>query len=151
MLFIERNCDIFKLDELSDSQNLFYAHCVSADLEMGAGIAVEFDKRFCIKETLDIYWPDRPKIVKWPSCFMVDKVFSLVTKERYFHKPTYDSMERALLSLSEMCDTHNVKTLAIPHIGCGLDKLEWDRVKPMIYQTFAGMRIRIIACEKPNM
>lgn len=150
MTFIERHCDIFQLEELGKYPNLYYVHCVSADLAMGAGIAVEFDKRFHIKETLDLYWPNRPKIVKWPSCFMVDRAFSLVTKERYFHKPTCDSMEQALLSLAEMCDTHDVKILAMPHIGCGLDQLEWGDVKPLIYNAFIGMRIHIIACEKPN-
>ena len=81
---------------------------------------------------------------------MVDRVFSLVTKERYYQKPTYGSMEQALLSLAEMCDTHDVKILAMPHIGCGLDQLEWGEVKPLIYNAFAGMRTRIIVCEKPN-
>ena len=129
-----------------DLSKMHYAHCVSADLAMGAGIAVEFDKRYHIKDALNQVWPDRPRIVNWPSCFRVGPVYNIITKERYFHKPTYDSMQAGLIKLRQLIEKDGTEYLAMPKIGCGLDKLKWDKVRPMILNTFSGYPITIYIC-----
>ena len=50
--------------------------------------------------------------------------FYLISKERYFHKPTYESMTDCLNELAVLCVQLKVPALAMPLIGCGLDKLE---------------------------
>ena len=37
-------------------------------------------------------------------------------------------------------------TIAIPKLGCGLDKLEWDKVKKLIENIFSDIDIKIIVC-----
>lgn len=39
---------------------------------------------------------------------------------------------------------HNVCKLAIPRIGCGLDRLEWDKVRAMIECIFNGKPVEIV-------
>ena len=67
----------------------------------------------------------------------------LVTKDKYYHKPTYDSLQQTLTQLKELCEKHLVTSLAMPKIGCGLDKLEWSTVKSMIKNTFLSFNIKI--------
>ena len=42
----------------------------------------------------------------------------------------------------------NIKLLAMPKIGCGLDRLQWDKVKFMIEETFVDLDVEIIICIK---
>lgn len=38
--------------------------------------------------------------------------------------------------------------LAMPRIGCGLDRLEWAKVKKIIKATFANTDVEILVCIK---
>jgi len=51
-------------------------------------------------------------------------IYYLITKERSFRKPTYESLTAAITKLRDFIVKHGVKKLVIPRIGCGLDKLE---------------------------
>lgn len=66
-----------------------------------------------------------------------------VTKTRYFHKPTYDTLRSSLIAMKQHCVENNVTKLAMPRIGCGLDKLEWDEVKEIIKETFKDVEIDV--------
>ena len=45
-------------------------------------------------------------------------IFNLVTKERYFQKPTYESLQSSLNNLRKLCEKLDVRVLAMPKIGC---------------------------------
>lgn len=74
----------------------------------------------------------------WPASLLIQ-----VTKPRYFHKPTYDTLRSSLLALHEHCHGNGVTELCLPRIGCGLDKLQWDRVSRMIREIFADSAMTI--------
>ena len=38
---------------------------------------------------------------------------------------------------------NKILTLCVPLIGCGLDKLDWNDVKYLLYKTFNDMNIQI--------
>ena len=40
----------------------------------------------------------------------------------------------------------NIKKLVIPKIGCGLDRLSWDKVEPMVQEIFKDLDIEIVVC-----
>lgn len=108
-----------------------FVHCISSDCAMGAGIAVQFQKRFNLKNKL-LKVKDR----KHPNCILENRVFNLITKEKYWHKPTYDSLEGALHRMFELvgaldCNKECVK-IAMPKIGSGLDRLQWAKVLEII-------------------
>jgi len=110
------------------------AHCVSECLTMGKGIATEFKKRFGGVDELK----SQKKTIGETAVLQRDErfIFYLITKQKYYHKPTPDDFICALQSLSEECRKRNVRFLSIPRLGCGLDRLEWPWVKEQIEKTF---------------
>lgn len=136
MKLIEEKRDLFSVD-----QKYALAHCISSDYALGAGIAVEFNKRFNMRKRLEEIGSHMH-----PECVPVDNVFNLVTKERYWHKPTYETLEDSLLEMKEMIIYKGVKYLAMPRIGSGLDKLSWPKVKSLIEEIFSDLEIEILIC-----
>lgn len=110
------------------------AHCVSRDFNMGAGIAVTFSNLFGGKDELkgqnvnigEVAWLYRDGRY----------IYYLVTKESYWQKLTYDSLRKSIHNLFILCNKHNVKSLSIPKLGSGLDKLQWNNVKEIIIQEW---------------
>lgn len=75
MKFTEKRMNLFDV-----SDKYYLVHCISADLALGAGIAVEFNKRFNLREKLK----EIPKEHRYfQQVVLIDKVFNLITKERY--------------------------------------------------------------------
>lgn len=128
-------------------------HCISADLAMGAGIAKEFTRRG-VKTELQ---RDFQGYIEVGDCLVSTATdwgveFNLVTKEKYWQKPTYKTMRTALENTEYLCEEimrhgETVK-LAMPRIGCGLDRLQWDKVKAIIEEAFADTDVEILVCVK---
>ena len=118
------------------------AHCVSRDFKMGKGIALEFRNRFGRVEELRRQNPE----IGGLSYIVVEGryVFYLVTKERYFQIPTYENLTSSLERMRDCCRENNITRIAIPRIGCGLDKLIWENVRNIILQVFTGTGIAIL-------
>lgn len=90
---------------------------------MGAGIAQEFKALFPALKNL---WHHRGMVGEVVS--VVDgswMIFNLITKPRAWDKPTYQSLRTVPGSLIRQCLELRVHHLAMPTIGCGLDKLDW--------------------------
>lgn len=145
MKYLECQMDLFTVgDEYT------FAHCISADFGMGKGIAVEFNRRFDMKNKLIRAYPDY--LTKWSHCDMIggcilhENVLNLVTKKRYYSKPTYDSLREALEAAKFECARHGIQKIAMPKIGCGLDRLEWNRVRDIIQAVFRDTDIEIKVC-----
>ncbi len=122
--------------------NLFYsvdcslAHCISADAKMGKGIAAKFRQNFA-----GIVEDVRAQNVPVGGVAVVDRkdghyVYNLVTKARYFDLPTYEDLASSLIAMREHMERNCVASLAIPTLGCGLDKLKWSRVREIICDVF---------------
>lgn len=143
--------EIIGTDLFSFSEEYYLAHCISADFAMGRGIAVEFNRRFNMKNILtDKYYPEYLNYfisnnIKG-DCILKNRVLNLITKERYYEKPTYESMRLALIRMLECCQEHNISKVAMPTIGCGLDKLEWAKVHNMIVDIFKNTDMEIVVC-----
>lgn len=139
-------------DLFSVPNDYYLAHCISADFGMGKGIVVEFNKRFDMKRKMQSKYPDY--INEWHSkgykgdCILEDRVLNLITKERYFHKPSYNSLQIALESMYDICIEEGIKKIAMPIIGCGLDRLQWDKVSQIIQEVFDDTEVEILVCRK---
>lgn len=125
------------------------AHCISADAKMNAGIAREFVKRNPdMRESL-LYNVELCVGRAYPYMDSESShlVWNLVTKQNYWGKPTYSTMRSALESLRSRLVHYKSEPrqhkLAIPRIGCGLDKLEWNKVENIIREVFANKDIEI--------
>lgn len=133
-------------DDVFNHKDCYYAHCISRDYALGAGIAVEFNKRYDMRKILVELSKEKPETLN-EKCIEVENVFNLVTKERCFDTPTYNSLEKALLEMKEKISKNkNVKKLVMPKIACGIDRLSWDKVEPMIKKIFEDLDIEIVVC-----
>ena len=119
-----------------------------------------FDKRKCeffkiplIKTEDGEYGCGEKQVMRFDkeigSIVMTEKVpniIGLVTKEHYYEKPTLYDMRKALTNLRDTFvktrlypydeyEPYAIEFIA-PHIGCGLDKLDWDDVRDAIIDVF---------------
>ena len=63
-------------------------------------------------------------------------------------KPTYESLKAALVKMKDLCSEIYVTKLAMPVIGCGLDRLRWDKVSEIIKDVFNNVSIEILVCKQ---
>ena len=93
-------------------KGIAYAQCISADFACGKGIALEFNRYFDVKRRLQQYIPDYVNIFHRDKiegdCISFDNVYNLITKERYYEKPTLYSMSKALTTMREQLLYTNV-------------------------------------------
>lgn len=147
MVYNEIQKDLFTV-----SDDYYLVHCISADFALGAGIAVEFNKRFDMRNQLNLLYPnyvdkfERHRI--GGDCILVGKVFNLITKEKYFYKPTIITMILSLKKMKEICLEKGIKKVAMPTIGAGLDRLNWKDVSKQIHNIFVDTDIEILVCKK---
>lgn len=102
-----------------------------------------------------------------------------VTKRKATYKPTYDSLRRSLEDMKSQCLRDGVTRVSMPRyvnsptsasqhlppslalncalfscvsrsIGCGLDRLNWDRVSEILEQVFSGSDISITVYSLPE-
>lgn len=117
------------------------AHCVSQDLAMGAGIAKLFKQKFRRVDELHM----QRKGVREVAFLSVNSrfIYYLVTKRRHFDKPTYADVRYSLVDMRRHALENGVTRISMPAIGCGLDKLDWDRMKLIIKEVFLSTNIDI--------
>ena len=139
-------------DLFSVPEEYFLAHCISADFAMGKGIVLEFNKRFDMKRQLRQKYPGYLAGYRQNpaggDCILEGRVLNLVTKERYFHKPTLSTMEAALQKMRELCQEEGIARIPMPAIGAGLDRLPWEEVAARIQQVFGDSGIEILVCKQ---
>jgi O-acetyl-ADP-ribose deacetylase (regulator of RNase III) len=110
-------------------------HCVSRCFAMGKGIAFAFKRRFGAVNQLKTQ-----NVGIGGVAVLQEKqrfVFYLVTKEKYWQKPSYESFTKSLLAMRDLCVKYGIKRLCLPRIGCGLDGLSWSQVLPLIKDAFS--------------
>ena len=143
MILNEEKGDLFKLDK----GKYAFAHCISLACEMGKGIAQRFVKEFKGLKTFCKCEVEKDRLTT-PSIIMyynknLDMVFNLVTKNNYWDKPTYETITKCIEEMADICRDCGAKNLAIPRIGCGLDNLQWSKVREIIEDKFKDIDINI--------
>lgn len=150
---------------------------ISGDMAMGAGIAKKIEARYKFRSAvIEDFAESFPGFtgVDWTfdkrkgeyilgnkrmrfsnnigSIVMTEKVpniIGLVTKEKYYEKPSIYDMKQALTNLRDVFiktrlypyddnEPYTIELIA-PTIGCGLDKLKWDDVRDAIFDVFRDL------------
>lgn len=126
--------DLFNNNYLDESFAL--AHCVGNDFIMGKGIATEFKRRYRNEEWLleNNKGIGTSLLLKCPfDNGKFQYIFYMVTKQySKTSKPTYQTIENSIIDMFRQVDELNITNLAMPKIGCGLDRLNWDTVRQLI-------------------
>ena len=106
---------------------------------MGAGLAYQFDKAFpansraykkaCSKSQVKI---GRVFIVPMYTLFNPKYIFNFPTKRRWQSKSRLVDIEAGMADLIDVVTRLQIKSIAIPPLGCGLGGLSWKLVKPLL-------------------
>jgi len=63
---------------------------------------------------------------------------NLRIRERFWEKPTLETLESSLRAMADHMVRNGVKRAAMPLIGCGLDGLRWRDVRALLDKVFRG-------------
>lgn len=139
--------EVYK-DLFSVGREYYLGHCVAVDGKMGAGIAKVFCQR---NPNLRKTFQNQSHNLKVSDVFFYDeerdKMLNLITKQSSYGKPTRATFNNTIVRLKEFMIEYNMKKLAIPLIGSGLDKLDWNESRKFIQETFADTDIEILVCK----
>ena len=137
----------FRGDLFTSMDNL--CHCVSSDMHMGKGIATVFKRKWGVPthkyDNGTIYraygWQIGDVGIIQDQAVGGDTtpryILYLVTKSRYWEKPTYDAIRKCLGKISSL------DSISMPKIGCGLDRLEWGSVSTIIEDMMPDTDVRV--------
>lgn len=144
MKYEEIEKDLFTIDY---SKKYYLVHCISVDCKLGRGIAVEFDMYFNLRKKLQALAEDKRVL---GNVIKINRVFNLMTKFVCSDKPTFRIFALCMYRLKIMCEERDIKYLAMPKLGAGLDKLKWEKVRSCIKETFEHTDIDILICINPS-
>lgn len=129
-----------------DSQAEALVNPVNLDGIMGKGLALEFKRKYpkmfesyrfrCKSGHLEVgdmdVWINRSGYPRY--------IINFPTKVHYYDKSHYVNIDLGLINLaSVVVPTYDIKSIAIPALGCGLGELNWHTVKKMIIDAFNNM------------
>lgn len=153
------------------------AQCISNDCAMGAGVVLAFRRVFpglkaASMNYMEIAKNDASKLTENgpTSMFKNDRgvyapyrhkdeeigvVYNMFTKDRYWQKAgkgiSYEdylnNLKESLQYVKSAMMQNNETKLAMPKIGCGLDRCKWEDVKRIICEVFEDTDFEIVICE----
>lgn len=127
------DCDI--VNNLLNAPIYYHiAHCVDANLTFAKGTASIINAFYNMR--VKIFKEYTPNRIRVGEALLVDNVFNLLANQNRYDKVTMDSLYHCVVEMAEICKALNIKYLAMPHIGCGYNKLQWEDVKEMIDLVF---------------
>jgi O-acetyl-ADP-ribose deacetylase (regulator of RNase III) len=119
---------------LSDAQAL--VNTVNTVGVMGKGIALQFKEKF--PYNFEVYYSACKKAEMTPGKMLVVNdstllerkiIINFPTKKDWKHPSKYEYIEEGLKDLVQIIKAYNIRSIAIPPLGCGNGGLEWSRVK----------------------
>ena len=122
-----------------------FAHCISADLAMAKGLARQVKSWYpAAPSAIRLrYPPDIGSVLIYSDPISERYIFSLVTKSRYYHKPTYEYVLASLYELREIVIDAGISHLSLPKLASGYDKLDFNIIFELICQVFDPLPITI--------
>lgn len=139
-LIKEKRLNIFEL-----SNDYSIAHCISADLKMSKGIALDIKNTY--GDTTNILSKLNPQLGHVLTTRINNKlIYHLITKEKFYQKPTINTIKTALANLKTCMIINNNFNLSIPKLASDLDNCNWTMIKQLIYAEFQNTDIELIIC-----
>lgn len=149
MIYKIEKRDLFSVDD-----SYYFAQCISADFTMESEYGMKFNRKFRVKEKIKTqyqygsaegYWDGNKYECHHGFCIATDRVFNLVNKRNFWNKPTLSTMKMALFDMKQKIGNEHIK-LAMPKIGCEIDKMSWEEVSELIKEVFFDTDVEILVC-----
>jgi len=67
-------------------------------------------------------------------------IINFPTKRHWMDNSLIEDIKSGLLSLISVINLNNIKSIAIPPLGCGLGGLDWRIIKPLIESSLSGIK-----------
>lgn len=136
---------------LFESQAYALVNAVNTVGVMGKGIALQFKNTFahnykeysiaCKNGTLQT---GRLLAIKDLSLATGEKlIVNFPTKQHWRNPSEYEYVESGLKELASLIQAENIKSIAIPALGCGNGGLEWNKVKLMVESHLGNLDCEI--------
>lgn len=116
-------------------------HAVSLCGRMGAGAAKSLHEMYDLRHEFRSTQRECPGLV--PILRGHRLIINVITKERYFHKPTRDQIFNSLLKLRDFLAFHGFPEIAITVFGCGRDKFPYQLLIQFLNQIFGSTPVHI--------
>jgi O-acetyl-ADP-ribose deacetylase (regulator of RNase III) len=123
---------------------------------MGAGLAKEFAARY--PEMLQSYrhacrrrflLPGSVHVYEVP--FTLRYIINFPTKDRWREPSTLEYIEQGLVALVNEVRFREIRSIAIPALGCGLGGLRYTDVRPRIESAFQDVPADVHLYQPPRM
>lgn len=121
---------------------------------MGAGVALQFKnmfptmfneyKQLCRNNEIEI---GKLHIWKSDDIFSNLTIINFPTKDHWKDPSLYEYVEKGLNALRDYLLTISPQVITLPALGCGHGGLDWEIVKPMIYDKLDSLNHEILLFE----
>jgi O-acetyl-ADP-ribose deacetylase (regulator of RNase III)/uncharacterized protein YwgA len=125
---------------------------------MGKGIALQFKERFPIN--LREYTKACKAGTLVPGTLLVvcdnslergeQWIINFPTKVDWKHKSSYSYIKSGLEELVRVIAEYNIKSIAVPPLGCGNGGLSWEKVKPLLEEYLSPLDGVEVHIYEPN-
>lgn len=146
----------YTIGNLLDADTEALVNTVNTVGVMGKGVALQFKEKYplnfklysaaCKKGEVKI----GKMMVTRDSTLEGEKIIiNFPTKTEFYRKSQYRFIEEGLQDLVRVIDHDQIKSVALPPLGCGYGGLKWEKVKALIQQYLGDNPARIVIFE-PN-
>ena len=146
----------YQKGNLLEAQTEALVNTVNTVGVMGKGIALQFKEQY--PHNFQVYQKACKNgsftvgsllIVKETTLNGEKLIVNFPTKKDWKHPSTYSYIETGLQALVKELDKNEIKSIAIPPLGCGNGGLDWAKVKPLMEQYLKDLPLDIVIYE-PN-
>ena len=147
MNFVEKNVDIFKEIDSYKGKNLpLLCFCCSGDFQLQAGISQKIDEKYSIEEFYKKNFLNSSSGSACPILVNNLIIIALINRDKKWQGTTYDEMLDCIIHLKDYCLINHIQQIFMPRIACGLDRMNWDIIRPIIKEQFENLDINITVC-----
>ena len=118
---------------------------------MGKGIALQFKQTFPENYRLYRAACQRGEVTTGKMFVVYESnvlggriIVNFPTKEHWRSPSRYEYIETGLVDLRRVIEERDIRSIAIPPLGCGNGGLDWSRVKTIIEQALGDLDARIV-------
>ncbi|WP_462267151.1 type II toxin-antitoxin system antitoxin DNA ADP-ribosyl glycohydrolase DarG [Mucilaginibacter sp.] len=145
---------IYKEGNLLDARVEALVNTVNTVGVMGKGIALQFKHEF--PESYKIYKDaaargeivtGQMQIIPVNQINGVKYIINFPTKQHWRSPSKLVWIKEGLQDLRQQIIQYNIKSIAVPPLGCGNGGLNWETVKPLINEALTGLDIKAVIYE----